>query len=34
LNGKRIDLLYRDRSGFKLVVEVKIGALGRADSDN
>lgn len=31
LNGKRIDLLFRDGDGCKLVVEVKIGTLCRAD---
>lgn len=31
LNGKRIDLLFRDGHGCKLVVEVKIGTLCRAD---
>lgn len=31
LNGKRIDLLFRDGGGCKLVVEVKVGTLCRAD---
>jgi hypothetical protein len=31
VNRKRIDLLFRDSAGCTLVVEVKIGAIGRVD---